>query len=250
MHYDGLVDAFCNYHMGITAENVARQYHVSREQQDEFALRSHQLAQQAWQNGKYDGDIVPVQVKQNRQKVEFCRDETYLEQAQMEYFTQAKPVFQEGGTVTGANASPLNDGAAVLLLAEEQVAKDRGLNPLARYVASAAASMDPAYMGYTPVFAVQKLLAKTGLSVSDIGLWEVNEAFASQAVAVCRDLALPMDRVNVNGGSIALGHPVGSTGARLVLTLIGEMQRRQAQYGIATLCIGGGQALATLFELV
>ena len=250
MHYDGLIDPFKNYHMGITAENVAEKYHVSRREQDELAFRSHQLAQKAWDEGKYDADIVPVEVKVKRQTVQFAKDETYIENVTMDYFEKAKPVFKEGGMVTSANASPINDGAAVLILADEEVAKSKGLNCMARYITSAAAATDPGYMGYAPVYAVQKLLKKVGMSVSDIGLWEVNEAFASQAVAVCRDLGLPMDAVNVNGGAIALGHPVGATGARLALTLINEMRRRQVQYGIATLCIGGGQALATLFELM
>lgn len=249
MHYDGLIDLFANYHMGVTAENVAERYGVSREEQDELAWRSHRLAQQAWESGKYDADIVPVEIVKNRQAMRFTRDETYLENADMSWFEKAKPAFVDGGTVTSANASPLNDGAAVLMMADEEAAKERGLTRLARYITAACAATDPAYMGYAPVFAVGKLLKKIGLSVGDIGLWEVNEAFASQAVAVCRDLKLPMDRVNVNGGAVALGHPVGSTGARLVLTLVNEMRRRGERYGIATLCIGGGQGLAALVEL-
>ena len=250
MLYDGLVDPFKNYHMGVTAENVAEKYGVSRREQDELALRSHLLAEKAWNEGRYDADIVPVEIKVKRETVLFDRDETYLEGASIEDFSRAKPFFKpEGGTVTAANASPINDGAAVLVLGAESAAKERGIKPLARYIASASAAMDPAYMGYTPVFAVRKLLDKTGLRVGDIGLWEVNEAFAAQAVAVCRDLELDMDRVNVNGGAIALGHAVGCTGARLSMTLIGEMRRRGERYGVVTLCIGGGQGMATLFEL-
>lgn len=250
MLYDGLVDPFENYHMGLTAENVAEKYNISREAQDEFALRSHLLAEKAWNTGKYDSDIVPVEVKVKKKNVTFSKDETYMENTVLETFQAAKPYFKpEGGTVTSLNSSPLNDGACVLILADETTARERSIPPLARYVTSAAAALSPAYMGYAPVLSVQKLLKKTSLKIEDIGLWEVNEAFAAQSVAVCRDLGLNMDFVNVNGGSIALGHPVGSTGARLSLTLIGEMRRRGVKYGIVTLCIGGGQGLSTLYEL-
>ena len=249
MLYDGLVDSFIESHMGVTAENVAKRYNVSRERQDQFALRSHTLSEAAWNAGKYDGDIAPVEIRTRHETTVFTRDETYIEGAGLERFSGLKPVFlPDGGTVTAGNASPISDGAAVLVLADEAFAKERGRPVLARYVAGASAATDPAYMGYAPVYAVRKLLAKTGLSISDICLWEVNEAFAAQAVAVCRDLAIPENRVNVNGGSIALGHPVGATGARLCLTLINELRRRGGRYGIVTLCIGGGQALAVLFE--
>ncbi len=250
MLYDALVDPFENYHMGITAENVAEKYGVTRREQDELALRSHRLAQAAWEAGRFDADIAPVTVKQRRETIEFKKDETYIENAEPGYFEKAKPAFKENGMVTAANASPINDGAAVLVLADEAAARTKGLPLLAKYVCSAAAAIEPAYMGYAPVAAVEGLLKKAGLTVADIDLWEVNEAFAAQAVAVCRGLGLPMDKVNVNGGAIALGHPVGSTGARLALTLISEMRRRSARYGVVTLCIGGGQGLATLFELM
>lgn len=249
MLFDGLVDPFCNYHMGVTAENVAERYGITRQMQDEWALRSHLLAEKAWNEGKYDADIAPVVVKSRRETRLMTKDETYREGAKLEDFIKMRPAFKEGGTVTSGNASPINDGAAVLLLASAQRAAEAGLSPLARYVASASAATDPAYMGYTPVYAVQKLLEKTGLTIDDVDLWEANEAFAAQAVACVRDLGIDPDKVNVNGGAIALGHAVGATGARLSLTLISEMRRRQARYGVVTLCIGGGQGMATLFEL-
>lgn len=249
MLYDGLVDPFCNYHMGITAENVAEKYGITREMQDRWAVRSHNLAQQAWESGKFTEDIVPVSIKVKKEEVIFDKDETYIENAAYENFAKMKPVFKEGGTVTVANASPINDAAAILVLASADVAKERGIEPLAKYITSVSAATDPAYMGYTPVYAIQKLLKKTGLKKDDIGLWEINEAFASQAVACVRDLEINPDLVNVNGGAIALGHPVGATGARLSLTLIQEMRRRGVHYGVVSLCIGGGQAMATLFEV-
>lgn len=249
MLYDGLVDPFCNYHMGITAENVAEKYGITREMQDRWAVRSHNLAQQAWESGKFTEDIVPVSIKVKKEEVIFDKDETYIENAAYENFAKMKPVFKEGGTVTVANASPINDAAAVLVLASADVAKERGIEPLAKYITSVSAATDPAYMGYTPVYAIQKLLKKTGLKKDDIRLWEINEAFASQAVACVRDLEINPDLVNVNGGAIALGHPVGATGARLSLTLIQEMRRRGVHYGVVSLCIGGGQAMATLFEV-
>lgn len=249
MLYDGLVDPFCNYHMGITAENVAQRHGITREMQDCWAVRSHNLAQQAWDAGKFDADIVPVTVKKKKQETIFDHDETYIENACYEDFAAMRPVFKADGTVTAGNASPINDGAAVLVLAEANVAKERGLTPIAKYITSTSAATDPAYMGYAPVYAVQKLLKKTGLTIEDIGLWELNEAFAAQAYACVKDLHINPDLVNVNGGAVALGHPVGATGARLSLTLIQEMRRRGVHYGIVSLCIGGGQAMATLFEV-
>lgn len=249
MLYDGLVDPFYNYHMGMTAENVAEKYGITRETQDRWAVRSHNLAQQAWESGKYDGDIAPVTVKKKKEESLFRKDETYIENAKYEDFALLRPIFKSDGTVTVANASPINDGAAILVLANARVARERGLEPMAKYITSVSAATDPAYMGYAPVYAIAKLLAKTGLKAEDIGLWEINEAFASQSYACVRDLHLNPNIVNVNGGAIALGHPVGATGARLSLTLIGEMRRRGVHYGVVTLCIGGGQAMATLFEV-
>ena len=251
MLYDGLVDCFMDYHMGITAENVAKKHHISRERQDEFAVRSHNLAQAAWDKGLYDGDIVPVEIPQKKgEPIQFTVDETFRRDVKLEDFSKLKPVFLTDGTgtVTVANASPINDAAAAVVMTSEEYAKNEGIAPLARYVTTAIAAYDPALMGYTPVFAVQKLLKKTGLTLNEIGLIELNEAFAAQALACIDDLGLDIDKVNVNGGAIALGHPVGATGARLTMTLIHEMRRRGVQYGIVTLCIGGGQGIATLFE--
>jgi len=250
MLYDGLVDPFCNYHMGITAENVAEKYGITREMQDEWAVRSHNLAEKAWASGKFTADIAPIEVKVKRETVLMTEDETYLKGATLENFAALKPVFKkDGGTVTVGNASPCNDGAAVVMMASGQAAREYQLPKLARYITSTSAATDPAYMGYTPVYAVQKLMKKTGMKISDIGLWELNEAFASQAVACVRDLHIDPDLVNVNGGAIALGHPVGATGCRLSITLISEMRRRGVKYGVVSLCIGGGQAMATLYEL-
>jgi acetyl-CoA C-acetyltransferase len=250
MLYDGLIDPFVNYHMGVTAENVAEKCGITREMQDEFALRSHTLAAKAWAEGKFDEDIVPVTIPQRKgDPIVFNRDETFRENAKIEDYRRLRPAFKEGGTVTAGNASGINDGAAVVIMMSGDKAKDLGLQPLARYVASASAGVDPAIMGYAPVYAVQKLLNKAGLKKEDIGLFELNEAFAAQAVACVKDLGLNPDIVNVNGGAIALGHPVGCTGARLTITLINEMRRRGVKYGIVSLCIGGGQGIAALFEL-
>lgn len=250
MLYDGLVDPFVNYHMGITAENVAEKCGITREMQDEFALRSHTLAAKAWAEGKFDADIVPVTIPQRKgDPIVFNKDETFRENAKIEDYSKLKPAFKAGGTVTAGNASGINDGAAVVMMTSGDKAKELGLQPLAKYVASASAGVEPAIMGYAPVYAVQKLLKKAGLKKEDIGLFELNEAFAAQAVACVKDLGLNPDIVNVNGGAIALGHPVGCTGARLAITLISEMRRRGVRYGIVSLCIGGGQGIATLFEL-
>jgi acetyl-CoA C-acetyltransferase len=250
MLYDGLVDPFMNYHMGITAENVAQKCNITREMQDIFALRSHSLAAKAWKDGKFDEDIVPVPVAQKKgEPLIFERDETLRENITMEDFKKLRPAFKGDGTVTAGNSSGINDAAAAVIMMSGNKAKELGLQPLARYVAAASAGVDPAIMGYAPVYAIRKLLNKVGLKKEDIGLFELNEAFAAQAVACVKDLELNSDIVNVNGGAIALGHPVGCTGARLTITLISEMRRRGVKYGIVSLCIGGGQGIAALYEL-
>jgi acetyl-CoA C-acetyltransferase len=250
MLYDGLIDPFVNYHMGITAENVAEKCNITREMQDEFALRSHTLAAKAWKAGKFDADIVPVTIPQRKgDPIVFDRDETFRENAKIEDFTRLRPAFKPDGMVTAGNASGINDGAAVVMMMSKGKAKELGLQPLVKYVASAAAGVDPSIMGYAPVYAIQKLLKKVNLKKEDIGLFELNEAFAAQAVACVKDLGLNPDIVNVNGGAIALGHPVGCTGARLTITIMSEMRRRGVKYGIVSLCIGGGQGIATLYEL-
>lgn len=250
MLYDGLVDPFMNYHMGITAENVAEKCGITREMQDEFAVRSHQKAAKAWGEGKYDQDIVPITLKGKKGDVIFKRDETFLEDATLENFTKLRPIFKEGGTVTVANASPVNDGSAVVLMMSANKAKELGLKPIARYVASVSTALHPSIMGYAPVSAIEKLEKKTGISRDQIGLFELNEAFAAQAAACVQDLKLDPEKVNVNGGAVALGHAVGCTGARISITLMREMQRSNIQYGVSSLCIGGGQAMAMLFESV
>lgn len=249
MLHDGLVDPFMNYHMGITAENVADMCGISREMQDEFAVESHRKAEQAWATGKYDADIVPVTITSRKGDFIFDRDETYITDAQYENFEKLKPVFKkEGGTVTVGNASPINDGSAAVLMMSEAKAEKLGLTPLAVYVASASTAIDPSIMGYAPVSAIEKLETKTGIDRNNVGLYEINEAFAAQAVACIQDLKLDPSIVNVNGGAIALGHAVGCTGSRLSITLIREMIRRKVQYGVVSLCIGGGQGMAMMFE--
>lgn len=250
MLYDGLVDPFMDYHMGITAENVAEKCGITRQMQDEFALESHRKAEKAWLEGKYDEDIVPIVIKSKKGDVVFNHDETYIKNAQYENFEKLKPIFKpEGGTVTVGNASPINDGSAAVLMMSEEKAKELGLNPLAKYVAAVSTALHPSIMGYAPVSAIEKLEKKTGISREDVGLYELNEAFAAQAAACVQDLKIDPSIVNVNGGAIALGHAVGCTGCRISITLIREMIRRNVQYGVASLCIGGGQAMAMMFEL-
>ncbi|MDR1398049.1 MAG: thiolase family protein [Desulfarculales bacterium] len=249
MFYDGLVDPFMNYHMGITAENVAAKCGITRAMQDEFALNSHLKAQAAAEAGRFKDEIVPVEIKSRKGPALFEADETIRINAKLEDFSKLKPVFKkEGGTVTAGNASPINDAASAVLIMSEDKAKEYGLKPRLYFRGFQAAAVHPSIMGYAPVFAVQKLLAKSGLKKEDIDLFELNEAFAAQAVACAQDLKLDFNKVNVNGGAVALGHPVGSSGCRLIVTLMYEMERRNARYGIATLCIGGGQGLATLVE--
>jgi len=250
MFYDGLVDPFMNYHMGVTAENLAKRHNISREEQDRFALECHRNAAKAWADGKFQDKITPIAVKGKQGEVQFVHDETYRTDITLESLQRLMPVFlQDGtGTVTPGNASPVNDGAAAILMMSGEKMHKLGYKPMARYVGCASAGLDPAYMGYGPVPAVKKLLAKTGLAVADIGLWELNEAFAVQALACIRDIGMDPSIVNVNGGAIALGHPVGMTGARISITLLQEMARRGVRYGVASLCIGGGQGIAMLFE--
>lgn len=250
MLYDGLIDPFMDYHMGITAENVAEQFGVSREMQDQFALESHQKAAQAWNEGKYDEDIVPITLKSRKGDVIFDKDETFIEDASLDYFANMRPVFKrDGGTVTAGNASPINDGSAVFLMMSADKAKELGMKPLVKYIGSASTALHPSIMGYAPVSAVEKLVKKTGIGLDQVGLFELNEAFAAQAIACVNGLGIDSGKVNVNGGAIALGHAVGCTGARISLTLIREMMRRDEKYGISALCIGGGQGMAMMFEL-
>ena len=236
--------------MGETGENVAERYEVSREDQDAFALRSHRRALAAAEAGLLAEEIVPVEVPRGREIVAVEADEGPRPDASLEKLAALRPVFRKGGTVTAGNASTLNDGAACLLIASEAGAELLGAEPLARIVSFGVAGVDPAYMGIGPVEAVPRALAAAGLSLEEIDLVELNEAFASQALACARELGIDEERLNVNGGAIALGHPLGCSGARLATTLIRELRRRRGRYGIATLCVGVGQGLATVFEAV
>ncbi len=246
---DGLWDAFNKYHMGITAENIAEKFGVSREAQDEFAAGSQQKAEAAIKAGKFKTEIVPVTVKVKKEEVPIDKDEFPREGVTAESLAKLRPAFKgEGGTVTAANASGLNDGAAVVLLMRESEAKKRGLKPFARIKSWATAGVDPAIMGTGPVPASKKALEKAGWKVSDLDLVESNEAFAAQACCVLKELQLDAAKVNVNGGAIALGHPIGASGCRVLVTLLHEMARSGAQKGLATLCIGGGMGVALCVE--
>lgn len=247
---DGLLDPIVEGHMGLTAENLAKHYNIGRQEQDEFALESHHKAESAWASGKYQADIVPIEIPVKGGKtVIFDHDETYRKELTMDELVKLKPAFLKGGTVTPGNASPLNDGAAAIMLTTPNKAGELGLTPIVKYLGSASVGYDPKEMGFAPVFAVRKLLKKTGVKQDDIGLFEVNEAFAVQALSCIKELGLDMNKVNVNGGAIALGHATGCTGARLAVTLMSEMRRRGCKYGLETLCIGGGQGIAALYEL-
>jgi 3-oxoadipyl-CoA thiolase len=226
--------------MGETGENVAERYGVTREDQDAFALQSHRRWAAAQEAGRFADELVPVG--------EVDRDEHPRPDTSLEKLATLKPAFREGGTITAGNASGINDGAAALVLASEEKARELGAEPLGRFVASAVAGVDPRYMGVGPVPAVQKLLARAGIEAADLDLVELNEAFASQSLQVIRELGLDPERVNVNGGAIALGHPLGMSGARLVVSLLHELRRREARYGLATLCVGVGQGQAAIFE--
>lgn len=234
--------------MGITAENVAERYQVSREDQDAFAIESQRRASVAIQEGKFKEEIVPFEVKTKKGSTIVDTDEHPRPDTTLEKLAALKPAFRKGGSVTAGNACGRNDGAAAVVLMEEGTASAKGLKPLAHIVDWAAVGVSPEIMGIGPVPAVKKLLERTGKTVDDIDLFELNEAFASQALAVIRELGLDQEKVNVNGGAIALGHPVGATGARIVTTLLYELKRRNQQYGIATLCVGGGQGMAILIE--
>jgi 3-oxoadipyl-CoA thiolase len=236
--------------MGETGENVAERYGVSREDQDAFALRSHQRAVAATEAGIFAEEIVPVEAPRGRETVLVEADEGPRPDATLEKMAALRPVFREGGTVTAGNASTLNDGAACLLVASEAGVEKLGAEPLARVLASGVAGVDPAYMGIGPAIAIPRALESAGLSLDRIDLIELNEAFASQVLACARELHIDEERLNVNGGAIALGHPLGCSGARLATTLVRELRRRKGRYGIAAMCVGVGQGLATVFEAV
>jgi 3-oxoadipyl-CoA thiolase len=244
-----MAELYGTLQMGETAERVAAKYEVSRDEQDEFALRSHQRAVAAQEGGKFEAELVPVSIPQKKgETVTVSADEGPRADSSLESLGRLKPVFQADGTVTAGNASPLNDGASALVLMEAGEAKRRGLRALATFVASASMGVDPSYMGIGPVPATRKVLAKAGLSIRDVDLVELNEAFAAQSVACVRELALDEGKVNVNGGAIALGHPLGSSGSRLICSLIHEMNRSGAEVGLATMCIGVGQGIASIWR--
>ena len=245
---DGLWDAFHGYHMGNTAENVATKYQISREQQDEFALGSQQKASTAQKSGRFKDEIVPVTIKGRRGDTVVSDDEYIRHDASIETMAKLRPAFTKDGTVTAANASGINDGAAALVLMTATEAAKRGLKPLARIAAFATAGVDPAVMGTGPIPSTRKALARAGWKPDDLDLVEANEAFAAQALAVNKDLGWDTSKVNVNGGAIAIGHPIGASGARVLTTLVHEMQKRDAKKGLATLCIGGGMGVAMCLE--
>jgi len=248
MIVDGLWDVFNQYHMGITAENVAKEYAVTREEQDEFALASQQKAEAALKSGRFRDEIVVVEVPGRKGTVSFAEDEYPRPGTTLEALRALKPAFDKAGTVTAGNASGINDGAAAVVLTSARRAKELGLAPLARIKAYASAGVDPKYMGMGPVPASKRCLSRAGWEPKDLDLMEINEAFAAQAIAVNRQMGWDTKKVNVNGGAIALGHPIGASGCRILVTLLHEMQKRDAKRGLASLCIGGGMGVALAVE--
>lgn len=249
MVHDGLWDVFNDYHMGITAENVAEKFGISREEQDEFAQKSQNKAEAAIKAGKFKDEIVPVEIPQRKgDPVSFDTDEFPRFGTTKESLSKLRPAFKKEGTVTAGNASGINDGAACVLMMSEEKAKEKGITPLATIKSYGLSGVLPEIMGTGPIGASQKAIERAGLKVDDLDLVEANEAFAAQGIAVNRELGLDIDRVNVNGGAIALGHPIGASGARIMVTLLHELKKREGTFGLATLCIGGGQGAAMLVE--
>ncbi|MCD3274104.1 acetyl-CoA C-acetyltransferase [Clostridium botulinum] len=245
---DGLWDAFNQYHMGITAENIAEQWGITREEQDAFGLRSQNLAEKAVKSGKFKDEIVPVVIKTKKGEKVVDTDEFPRFGTTAEALAKLRPAFKKDGTVTAGNASGINDGAAAIVVMSEDKAKELGIKPLAKIVSYGSKGVDPSIMGYGPFGATKRALEAAGLKVEDLDLIEANEAFAAQSIAVARDLGFNMDIVNVNGGAIALGHPIGCSGARILISLLYEMEKRDAKKGLATLCIGGGMGTAMIVE--
>ena len=246
---DGLTDAYNHYHMGITAENIAEKYSISREKQDELAVASQNKAEAAQAAGKFKEEIVPISIPQRKgDPVVVDTDEFIKKGANIDSISKPRPAFKKDGTVTAANASGINDGAAAVMMMSAEKAKELGLKPLAKIVAYASAGVEPEIMGMGPVPAVKKTLEKAGWTLDQVDLIEANEAFAAQALGVAGELKFDMSKVNVNGGAIALGHPIGASGTRILVTLLHEMQRRDAKKGLATLCIGGGMGVALAVE--
>ena len=245
---DALTDAFGGYHMGITSENICDQWGLTREQLDEFAAKSQQKCEKACAEGKFKEEIVPVEIKTKKGTVIVDTDEGPRAGITAEGLSKLKPAFKEGGMVTAGNSSGINDGAAAIIVMSEEKAKELGIKPMATWIAGELAGVEPSIMGIGPVAATRKVLKKTGMEVSDFDLIEANEAFAAQSVAVAHDLGFNKDILNVNGGAVALGHPVGCSGCRILVTLLYEMARRDAKKGLATLCVGGGMGCAAVVE--
>ncbi|HUI86944.1 MAG TPA: acetyl-CoA C-acetyltransferase [Nitrososphaerales archaeon] len=249
MVFDGLLESLYGYHMGMTAENIAEKYKISRHDQDELGLMSHERARAAIKEGVFKEEITPVSLPPKKgQQIVFDTDERPMDTS-MEKMASLQPAFKKDGTVTAGNASGINDAAAAVLLMSQEAASANGLKPLARILGFASGAVDPAYMGLGPIPAIKKAIKTAGVSLDDIGLIELNEAFASQALACIRELGLSLDRTNVYGSGISLGHPIGCTGARVVVTLLHGMKRRGSKYGLASMCVGGGQGMAAIFEL-
>ncbi|MDD2426606.1 MAG: acetyl-CoA C-acetyltransferase [Eubacteriales bacterium] len=244
---DALTDAFGQYHMGITAENVAEKYSITREEQDAFAYESQRKTKVAQEEGRFKKEIVPVHIKERKREFDFDQDE-YPRESSLESLAKLRPAFKKDGSVTAGNSSGINDGAAAMLIMSLEKAEELGLKPMAILREGVSVGLDPAIMGMGPYYAVEKLMEKSGFKLDDIDLFELNEAFASQSIASVRELGIDSAKVNVNGGAIALGHPVGASGARILVTLLHEMERREARYGVASLCIGGGMGVASLIE--
>jgi acetyl-CoA C-acetyltransferase len=248
---DGLWDVYNDFHMGQTAELVAEKYGVTREEQDAFAVTSHQRAAAAWREGRFAAEVVPVEIPAKKKGAEpklFERDEAIREDTTIETLRALKPAFKKDGTVTAGNAPGVNDAAAAVVIMSAAKAKALGLKPLARIVAHATSGIDPKWVMMAPVNGARKVMAKAGWSVDDVDLFEFNEAFAVQAIAVTRELGIPLEKVNVNGGSVAIGHAIGASGARVLVTLIYEMIRRDVHRGVAALCLGGGNSVAMAIE--
>ena len=245
---DGLWEAFNDYHMGITAENVAEQWGITRQMQDEFALRSQQNTAKAQEEGKFDEEIVPVMVKVKKEMVEFKKDEHNRPGTTMEGLAKLRPAFKKDGTVTAGNASGINDGAAAVVIMSAEKAAELGVKPMAKFVVGASAGVEPSIMGVGPVAATRKAMKKAGMTIDQFDRIEANEAFAAQSLAVCKDLGWDINKVNVNGGAISIGHPIGASGCRILVTLLYELKHSGLKTGLATLCVGGGMGVATIVE--
>jgi acetyl-CoA C-acetyltransferase len=245
---DGLWDVFNNYHMGVTAENIAEKYKISREEQDEFAFKSQVKTKEAMESDRFQSEIVPIEIQQRKGTVVFKKDEHPRDDTTLESLSKLRPVFKNGGTVTAGNASGINDGAAAMIVTTEEKAKELGLKVWGSIKSYAVSGVDPSIMGMGPVTAMQKALEKAGLTIDDIDLAELNEAFAAQSLGVLREFPIPSDKLNINGGAIALGHPIGASGAILTVKILHELERRNASLGLVSLCVGGGMGIAMVVE--